>query len=187
MQGSRALPSDRAGCGRQSVPIGGTCLVGRGAALDPQPRTHLHRACSSRTSSSCDIPLAYPGFYLTHRPARFQFPLKITQSTLQTAGGAFSTKPAGGRTPTVGRVGGGSPRSPFPSWELSCAGESRTQMGQRRADNGRIPPWASPDTPPLHSLHSTAPSDSVKAYPMRAQRRAGLALLWCRATRAEWL
>lgn len=98
---------------------------------------------------SCDIPLAYPGFYLTHRRAGFQFLLKITQSTLQTARDA-SSKPAGGQTPTVGRVGGGSPRSPFPSWELSCAGQSRTPTGAEEGGQRPDPTLRLPRHPKPH-------------------------------------
>lgn len=161
-------------------PSVGLALCGRGgsgsAAAHP-----LHRG------SPCDIPLAYPGFYLTHRPTGFQFPLKETPSTAQTAGRAFSTKPAGGRPPTVGRVGGGSPRSPFPSWELSCAGRSRTPTGAE--DGGQRPgpalglprhPGPSPapraTSPPPENPASPAPFTPGAAQPWPETPRPGAPL-----------
>lgn len=63
--------------------------------------------------------------------------------------------PSCGRlSPTVGHVGGGSPRSPFPSWELSCAGQSRTgtAVGPRNTlDFARHPPNLSPRPRTPHS------------------------------------
>lgn len=45
------------------------------------------------------------------------------------------------RTPTVGRVGGGSPRSPLPSPELSCSGSQGPECGRGRGTPVRPPPY----------------------------------------------
>lgn len=56
------------------------------------------------------------------------------------------------RTPTVGRVGGGSPRSPLPSPELSCSGGQGPECGRGRVSRPEEP-WCVP-RPTLPYPHS---------------------------------